>query len=221
MKYHVVSTSKTGHGAVFTNLKDAKEYMKQHSGSTYTVFDRMPIKIPPIKTADEIPAPSKPVQDTPLSGITVFTDGSALGNPGPGGYGVVIIEDGSTMELSQGFRHTTNNRMEMMGVITALEKLAITDQPIKIFSDSQYTLNGITKGWAKSWRKKGWKKSDGKPAKNSDLWEQILNLVDQFPRLTFQWVRGHAGNHWNEKADDLANGAAQKKDLIEDIGYNK
>jgi ribonuclease HI len=104
-------------------------------------------------------------------------------------------------------------------VITALEALEAKDRPIQIFSDSQYTLNGITKGWARTWRRNSWKKSDGQPAKNADLWERLLNLVDTFPNLTFQWVRGHAGNRLNETADTLANSAAQGSDLIEDTGY--
>ncbi len=218
MKFHVISTSRTGHGAVFTNLKDAKGYQKERPGSTYSVFNRMPAKIPPIKTAEK-----KPGQMTvnESSSITIYTDGSALGNPGPGGYGVVMLIDGANLELSEGYRHTTNNRMEMMAVISALETLEDTDRPIKIHSDSKYTLDGITKGWARNWRKKGWKKGDGKPAKNPDLWERMLNLVDRFQDLSFQWVKGHAGDPLNERADELANGAAQKGSLFEDIGYNR
>ncbi|MCP3931979.1 MAG: ribonuclease HI [Bacteroidetes bacterium] len=152
--------------------------------------------------------------------ITIYTDGSAIGNPRTGGYGIVMIKDGETIELSQGYRHTTNNRMEMMAVITVLEQLEDkTDRPIKIFSDSKYVLNSITKGWAVGWRKKGWKKSDGKHAKNPDLGEQILDLVEKFSDLTFQWVKGHAGDPMNKLADDLANGAAQGGDLLEDVGY--
>jgi ribonuclease HI len=206
MKYHVISTSErpAGYGAIFTNATEAKEYQKKHPGSVYQVFDRFPTGIPPIptKTATKKAGPS-------AGGITVYTDGSALGNPGPGGYGVVIQVDGKTHEFSQGYQHTTNNRMEMMAVITALENLR--DNPkatIKVHSDSQYVINGITKGWAKGWRKRSWKKSDGKPALNPDLWGLMLDLVDLFPKLTFKWVRGHAGNVLNERADTLATTAA-------------
>jgi ribonuclease HI len=217
MKYHIVSTSRTGHGAIFTNLKEAKDYIRAHPGSTYSVFDQMPGQIPPIKIiAEKIRVEPR----SNSSKIIIFTDGSALGNPGPGGYGVVMITDGKTFELSQGYKYTTNNRMEMMAVINALEELAPTDRPIEIFSDSQYTINGITKGWAKNWKKKGWKKSDNKPALNPDLWSRLLDLVDRFPRLSFHWVKGHAGDPLNERADALANGAAQGGGCqLEDTGY--
>jgi len=219
MKYHVVSTSRTGHGAIFTNAGDAKSYRKLHPGSAYKIFDRIPIRIPSIETAGKIvDNPEKTCAGSNLE-IIVYTDGSALGNPGPGGYGVVIVKNKKTIELSKGYKHTTNNRMEMMAVIAALEELGKTEKPVKIFSDSQYTLNGITKGWARNWRKNGWKKSDGKPAKNSDLWGRILDIVDRFPELSFQWVRGHAGNSMNERADELANGIAQTRALSEDTGY--
>lgn len=220
MKYHIISTSKTGHGAIFTNLKAAEKYQKEHPGSSYFVSERIPARIPPIKKTGEKSA-LPDVNKTVSKGVTIYTDGSALGNPGPGGYGVVMIIDGNISEASQGYRHTTNNRMEMMAVITALNCLEDHKRPVKIYSDSQYTLNGITKGWARNWQKKGWKKSDGKPAKNIDLWKQILDLVDQFQDLTFEWVRGHAGDPMNERADELANNAARETGRIEDIGYDR
>jgi ribonuclease HI len=218
MNYHIISTSKSGHGAIFTNAKEAKEYHVNHPGSVYQVFDRLPAKIPPIgKIQEAVKLPKGP-----SSGITMFTDGSALNNPGPGGWGLIIqFTDGEIEEYSQGYNLTTNNRMEMMAVIEALETLKdFKDDVITIHSDSQYVINGITKGWAKSWRSKGWKKGDGKPAKNPDLWKQMLDLVDQFPKLSFKWVKGHAGNPMNERADELANGAARGDDLLEDVGYN-
>ncbi len=234
MKYHVISTSKSGHGAIFTNGREAADYMKQHPDSTYTVFDKIPIKIPakisittendkgPVKSAIENLTHVSSTSENSIrenSIITIYTDGSAIGNPGPGGYGAIIIKDDETVELAQGFLHTTNNRMEMMAVITALETLEKTTSSIKIFSDSQYTINGIVKGWAKNWRKKGWKKGDGKPALNSDLWQKMLDIVEKFPKLSFQWVRGHAGDPMNERADRLANSAAHNSGLLEDIGY--
>ena len=217
MKYHIVSTSRTGHGAIFTNLKEAGDYIKAHPGSTYSVFDQIPGQIPPVKIiADKTRAEPK----SNSSKIIIFTDGSALGNPGPGGYGVVMIKHGNTLELSQGYKYTTNNRMEMMAVITALEEIEPTDQPIKIFSDSQYTINGITKGWAKNWRKKGWKKSNNKPALNIDLWSRLLDLLERFPGVSFHWVKGHAGDPLNERADALATGAARENCCqLEDTGY--
>jgi ribonuclease HI len=219
MKYHVISTSArpAGYGAIFTNATEAKDYQKKHPGSVYQVFEWFPTGIPPIpKTQVDT------TKGTPLGKITVYTDGSALGNPGPGGYGVVIqTVNGKTHEFSQGYQHTTNNRMEMVAVITALETLK--DNPkatITVHSDSQYVINGITKGWAKGWRKRGWKKSDGKPALNPDLWGLMLDLVDLFPKLTFKWVRGHAGNTLNERADVLATtAAASGGSRLVDKGY--
>lgn len=212
MKYHIISTSKTGDGAIFTDCKEAKEYQKNYPGSVYKVSDGLPAKIPPVSGSAKqqpVAVPVKATKGFSSGAITVYTDGSALGNPGPGGYGVVIQIAGDTREFSQGYEHTTNNRMEMMAVITALENLKDhADAAITIHSDSQYTINGIIKGWAKGWRKKGWIKSDGKPALNPDFWAIMLDLVDLFSKLNFKWVKGHAGDTLNERADELANGAA-------------
>jgi ribonuclease HI len=223
MKYHVISTSKSGHGAIFTNGKEAQTYLKIHPDAVYEVFDKMPDRIPPLTKAK----PKEPIKSTQHKAsstdpqITIYTDGSALGNPGSGGYGIVLIKDGVTTKISQGYRHTTNNRMEMMAVITVLEELEedATDRPITIFSDSQYTINGITKGWAKGWRKKNWKKSDGKPALNIDLWKRMLDVTERFPNLSFQWLKGHAGDPMNELADELANCAARGSAKLDDTGY--
>lgn len=218
MKYYVISTSNTGDGAVFTNQAEARKYHQENPGSTYSEFNTLPNRIPPMKST-----PEKPISECNNTGldsqseIIVYTDGSCIGNPGPGGYGAVIVADGISSELSGGFSHTTNNRMEMMAVISALESVKGTpDQQIKVFSDSEYTLNGITKGWAKKWRLKGWKKPDGKPALNPDLWERLLNLTDKFSDLSFEWVRGHAGNPLNERADQLAASASNCNNLITD-----
>ena len=223
MKYHTVSISKSGHGAIFTNAGDAKAYQKNHPGSAYQVFDRLPAKIPPLGAAEaQKPTPVKTLGAASSDGIRIYTDGSALNNPGPGGYGVILMIDGDYNEFAQGYRHTTNNRMEMMAVITALEAIRGDDRKrsIVVHSDSQYTINGITKGWARNWRKKGWKKADGKPALNPDLWKRMLELTEGLPKLTFKWVKGHAGDPLNERADELANGAAQGAgDMLEDAGY--
>ena len=221
MNYHTISTSKSGgYGAIFTNAKEAKEYKTNHPESAYQVFDRMPAKIPPIGKTQE--KTMKLPQGPSDGSIIVYTDGSALNNPGPGGWGLIIqLKDDEIEEYSQGYEHTTNNRMEMMAVINALETLvAFKDEAITIHSDSQYVITGITKGWAKNWRRKDWKKGDGKPALNPDLWGIMLDLVDKFDKLGFQWVKGHAGNPLNERADDLANGAAsQGGDMMIDEGY--
>jgi ribonuclease HI len=150
--------------------------------------------------------------------ITIYSDGGCRNNPGPGGYGAIVIVDGREQELSGGFRRTTNNRMELMGCIVALRVLPRRDLPIIVHSDSSYVVNGISKGWAKSWRQKGWIKSDKQPALNPDLWSELLDLIDGLD-ITFQWVRGHAGHPLNERCDQLAVAASKEKDPQEDTGY--
>ncbi|MGN0588182.1 MAG: ribonuclease HI [Ruminiclostridium sp.] len=134
--------------------------------------------------------------------IYIFSDGACSGNPGPGGYGVIIRCDNREKELSGGESHTTNNRMELMGVITGLEALK---QPCRVVlqTDSKYVVDSVTKGWAEGWRKKGWIKSDKKPALNSDLWERLLDLL-KIHDVTFTWIKGHAGHEENERCDRLA-----------------
>lgn len=150
--------------------------------------------------------------------VLVYSDGGARFNPGPGGYGVIIIEDGRPRELSGGYRHTTNNRMELMGCIVALTALAGVDKPIVVHTDSQYVVNGISKGWAVSWRKRGWIKTDRQPAINPDLWGRLLDLIDG-REVTFQWVRGHAGHPENERCDELAVAASARSGQPVDQGY--
>ena len=157
-----------------------------------------------------------PIEDNPH--VVVFTDGGAIGNPGPGGYGVVILPpDGERRELSGGYRRTTNNRMELMACITALEQLA-PDLPIILYSDSRYLVDAINKRWVFGWQKRGWKKSDGQPAKNPDLWERLLKRLDIL-QVTFRWVKGHAGQTWNERCDQLAGQAMTQADLPIDTAY--
>lgn len=150
--------------------------------------------------------------------IVVYTDGGSINNPGPGGYGVVIERDGKRQELSGGFRHTTNNRMEMMAAIVALRQLQHCGKKIVLYSDSSYLVNGITKGWARKWRSKGWRKSDGQPVLNVDLWQELLELLDGV-EVSFNWVRGHAGNELNERCDRLAVAAARQADMPIDTCY--
>lgn len=134
--------------------------------------------------------------------VYIFSDGACSGNPGPGGYGVILRCDGREKELSGGDSHTTNNRMELMGVITGLEALKY---PCKVIlqTDSKYVVDSVMKGWAKSWRKNGWIKSDKKPALNADLWERLLDLLE-IHDVTFNWIKGHAGHAENERCDRLA-----------------
>ncbi len=134
--------------------------------------------------------------------IELFTDGACSGNPGPGGWGVVLRYNGHEKELSGGERDTTNNRMELTA---AIEGLAALKEPCKVrlVTDSKYVADGITKGWAESWRKNNWRKADKKPALNPDLWEKLLNLISEHD-VTIDWVKGHAGHPENERCDQLA-----------------
>lgn len=134
--------------------------------------------------------------------VFVFSDGACSGNPGPGGYGVILRYNRREKELSGGEAHTTNNRMELMGVITGLEALKHPCDVV-IQTDSRYVIDGIEKGWAKSWKKRGWVKSDKKPAANSDLWERLLQLLE-IHQVEFCWIKGHAGHPENERCDRLA-----------------
>ncbi len=134
--------------------------------------------------------------------IELFTDGACSGNPGPGGWGVVLRYNGHEKELSGGEINTTNNRMELTAVIEGLKALK---EPCKVrlVTDSKYVADGITKGWAESWRKNNWRKADKKPALNPDLWEKLLDLIAEHD-VTIDWVKGHAGHPENERCDCLA-----------------
>ena len=134
--------------------------------------------------------------------VDIYTDGACSGNPGPGGYGAVLVYNGKEKELQGGDPQTTNNRMELTAVIEALRALK---EPcsVTLTTDSKYVSDGITLGWAKSWRAKGWRKADGKPALNPELWEALLELLERH-EVEFVWVKGHAGHPYNERCDALA-----------------
>ena len=134
--------------------------------------------------------------------VYIYSDGACSGNPGPGGYGVILRCEGREKELSGGDKSTTNNRMELMGVIAGLEALKYPCKVI-IQTDSKYVVDSVTKGWARGWRKNGWKKSDKSPALNVDLWERLLDLLDKH-EVEFAWIKGHAGHEENERCDRLA-----------------
>ena len=134
--------------------------------------------------------------------VTIYTDGSCSCNPGPGGWGAVLIYMGREKEISGGNSDTTNNRMEMTAVIEALSSLKEPCR-VELYSDSKYVVDSITKKWVYSWKKKGWKKSDGKEALNIDLWEKLLSLLE-IHDVHFNWVKGHADNEYNERCDRLA-----------------
>ncbi len=134
--------------------------------------------------------------------VEIYTDGACSGNPGPGGYGVILKYKGQVKELSGGEPQTTNNRMELMGVIKGLNALK-ESCVVMLYSDSKYIIDAINKGWVKKWRANNWIKSDKKKALNIDLWEQLLDLLDKH-EVTFNWVKGHAGHTENERCDELA-----------------
>ena len=144
----------------------------------------------------------------------MYTDGASRGNPGPGGYGTILMWKGNVKELSAGFQRTTNNRMELMAVIAGLEALRKNNLPLKIYSDSQYVVNSVEKGWLKNWINTDFK--GGK--KNKDLWMRFADLAKNH-RITFHWVRGHASNPHNNRCDELATSAADGKHLLVDEGY--
>lgn len=146
--------------------------------------------------------------ETELTKVDLFTDGACSGNPGPGGYGAILRSGGAEKELSGGDPHTTNNRMELMAVIVGLQALK-RPCAVTIWSDSQYFVNGITKGWAENWKKNGWRKSDKSPALNADLWDILLTELRKH-EVTIHWVRGHNGHPENERCDALAVAACQK-----------
>ncbi len=140
--------------------------------------------------------------------VEIYTDGACRGNPGPGGWGAILVYKGKEKELSGGDAQTTNNQMELMGAISAFEALREPCQVI-FTSDSKYVIDGLSKGWAISWQKKGWKKSNGSPALNPGLWQRLLEAVAPH-KIEYCWVKGHAGHPYNERCDKLATAEADR-----------
>jgi ribonuclease HI len=153
---------------------------------------------------------------TGLKQVRLFTDGSSLGNPGPGGYGVLLQYKEVEKELSGGFQLTTNNRMELLA---AIEGLTALKQPCQVIvtTDSQYVRQGITE-WIHQWKRNGWRTKNRQPVKNGDLWQR-LDALCQTHQVEWRWVKGHAGHRENERADDLARNAASKQPQQKDLGY--
>ena len=138
--------------------------------------------------------------------VTLYSDGSSRGNPGPGGYGVILLYGSVKRELSGGEKQTTNNRMELSGVIRGLSALREPCE-VTLYTDSQYVVNAMTKGWAKKWRANGWMRNKKEKALNPDLWEELLNLTARH-EMKYVWIKGHAGHPQNERCDELAVRAA-------------
>jgi len=224
-KYYAVAKGRRP--GIYYNWPDAKSQVEGFTGAIYKSFltkneAEQWLKNPVIKRS---PAPGKREAEAKehilgRDEVVIYTDGGSSGNPGPGGYGVVQIYKGRKKELTGGFRLTTNNRMELTGVIVALRNLEYKDVPVTVYTDSSYVVNGINKGWAVKWKQNNWIKSDKKPALNSDLWNELLGLIKPLD-ITFVWIRGHAGSEHNERCDELAVTAAKGKNLPEDKGYRE
>ena len=149
--------------------------------------------------------------------IIIYTDGSSIGNPGPGGYGIVMLSKNQNYikEFSEGYKLTTNNRMELLAVIVALEKIKVKNAEVEIYTDSKYVSDAVEKEWVFNWEKKNFKDK-----KNQDLWIRFLKIYN-LHNIKVIWVKGHSNNKYNDRCDKLANNAAKSNNLIEDIGYNK
>lgn len=156
-----------------------------------------------------------------MTHVRIHTDGSCLGNPGPGGWAAVLAlpDTAHRRELHGGFRRTTNNRME---ILAAVQALAALTRPCRVdlFTDSQYVRNAVQKGWLDSWRRNGWRKADKKPVLNADLWRRLLPELERHA-VTFHWLRGHAGDAENERCDALARAEAGRSDLPPDTGFEQ
>jgi ribonuclease HI len=193
----------------FTNIDEARQWLEDARATGK-----------PVKKTDSHPekASDRKVENILESGgFVIYTDGGCSRNPGPGGYGAVVLKDKTRKEISGGFRLTTNNRMELMACIAGLRALK-SKSAIKLYSDSRYVVNGIAKGWAKKWRSNNWMRTKTEAAENYDLWKQLLELCEMHI-LEFVWVKGHAGNQENECCDRLATKAAAGKDLPRDSAY--
>jgi ribonuclease HI len=198
----------------FSSLQDAEAYL-----NGVTTPRRASKPAPEVESSPPLIQGSllgEPEPDVGLKRVIIYADGSCLDNPGRGGYGVVMLYDGHRKELSGGFRLTTNNRMEILACIVGLQSLK-TRCAVTLYSDSQYVVNSIEKGWAKSWRKRGWMRK-GVEVPNADLWARLLDLCEQH-QVSFRWVRGHAGNIENERCDYLARQTALSDKLAVDTVY--
>ncbi|MEN8257964.1 MAG: ribonuclease HI [Thermodesulfobacteriota bacterium] len=224
-KFYAIAVGRTP--GIYTKWPDAQAQVMGFAGAKYKGFATRAEALAWLKNPVYTPQGAKAKKGNKKSAsakggkegeIVIYTDGGARFNPGPGGFGVVMLADGKRQEFSGGYRLTTNNRMELMGCIVALRKLPERNRSITLYSDSQYVVNGISKGWAKSWRKKGWIKSDKQPAINPDLWAELLDLLEGLT-IEFRWVKGHAGNEFNERCDELAVSSAAMDNLPEDKGY--
>ena len=189
----------------FTTLAEAEAWLKDPGHRTFTPKPRTAAALTPLDPDDY--------------DILIYTDGGSIGNPGPSGWGAVIFEDHARKEIAGGYRRTTNNRMELMGCIMALRQLT-DSRRVLVRTDSQYVANGMSKGWAKKWRRNGWMRTPDEPAENYDLWEELLDLAAKH-HVSFEWVRGHAGHAENERCDKLVKEMSARRDLPPDSNYEQ
>ena len=199
----------------FYTLHEAAEWLRELRAETIPGLP--PDLVDLLRFPPERPHPQGPRALLKAGKILIYTDGAAMDNPGPGGYGVVLRYGGHSRELSGGFCRTTNNRMELLACVEGLKALK-RQCTVVLYSDSKYVVNGMSKGWAERWQARGWKLSNGQNVKNADLWRQLVGLCQQHD-VEFRWVRGHSGNRDNERCDQLATAAAQGPDLKADVGY--
>lgn len=151
--------------------------------------------------------------------VTLYSDGACSGNPGPGGFGTILECNGATRELSRGYAHTTNNRMELLGIIEGLTALKEPCR-VTVVTDSQYVVNAMTKGWARRWKENNWRRNRKERALNPDLWDRLLSLCTTH-RVTFTWIRGHNGHTQNERCDQLAVAASRGSGLGSDVPHGE
>ena len=211
-------------GAVFKSFKDLNEaeaWYEEITNEAPTYHFAHAVSA----LKGDAPSALKPQEALTAGKVVVYTDGGAIDNPGPGGYGVVLLFGAppktARKELSGGYRRTTNNRMEIMALIAALHALK-RQSDVAVYADSRYLINSIEKGWAQRWRDNGWVRNGNggsEPVPNADLWEQLLDLLAQHT-VAFVWLKGHAGSRENERCDALARAAARQSDLPEDEGFN-
>jgi ribonuclease HI len=206
----------------FASRREAEAWFNELSADRQTALPGMPAVGRGVSSRRPKPVVKAPPDKPDVAdqrSVIVYTDGGCSKNPGPGGYGVVLLYGDSRKELSGGYARTTNNRMELTACIKGLEALE-QKCPVTVFCDSQYVVNGIEKGWARRWKRNNWKRNKTDMAENSDLWSKLLDLCEKHD-VTFRWVRGHDGNTENERCDRLAVEMTQRGDLPPDHGYNE
>ena len=199
----------------FHTREEALQWLEQLDKVTLATL--APSLLELLESLPRTPRPEGPRALLEAGKVLIHTDGGAIDNPGPGGYGVILRYKGNRKELCGGFRLTTNNRMELLACIAGLNALKRRCSVV-LYSDSKYVVNGMTHSWAEGWQARGWKLTNGQRVKNADLWMQLVELCSAHD-VEFRWVRGHTGNRDNERSDQLATAAAQAPDLEIDAAF--